>query len=446
MCTTTHDKTNTGPSGAQKVPPPKAPSPADKQLPYAAVKYPTLATPDSKFQAALDAALAAQITAGRFGPDSHVAISMIALTDNGTHKYAGKFDEEMHFSASLVKVAAMYAAHELLAAARRLARRKGFANPAAFIAALSSEFDPQIAAKVLPVIKNTVIDPALMLHLPRYSAIFAVTVAGTADVPAVEFSATFADDLLSMIGHGTNEGAARVVRKLSYDYINAALMAGGFFDPATSSTPQNGIWLAADYLGDKNKPAFNDNTHIPYVRIDCINDCFTKNGVTDCTVGQISTTRRMANLFALIELGKCPADDPVKVLDPFLNRDVPESGFNMKLLLAEPKPDIPGTSPPKRDRPWVEQSRLLAVTARFTITRCKIGFADLKRGPNVFSEGLMVDWVRQPGDDALLNRRHLTGEIAVSWQNLVGPPPAHKWDGIARVINDAFANYIASPL
>ena len=111
MCTTTHDKTNTGPSGAQKVPPPKAPSPADKQLPYAAVKYPTLATPDSKFQAALDAALAAQITAGRFGPDSHVAISMIALTDNGTHKYADKFDEEMHFSASLVKVAAMYAAH-----------------------------------------------------------------------------------------------------------------------------------------------------------------------------------------------------------------------------------------------------------------------------------------------------------------------------------------------
>jgi hypothetical protein len=438
MCTTTHDKSNTGPSGAHAVKPPAAPSPADKQLPFAAVKYPTISTPDDKFQAALEAALTAQATAGRFGPNSRIAFSMIALADNGNHRYAGKFHDDMDFAASLVKVAAMYAAHELLAAARRLARRKGFVDEPAFRAALSSEFDPQIAAKALPIIKNLAVDPALMLHVPNYNLLFEIHVANAASEPSVEFSAGFRSDLVSMIKQGTNDGASRVIRKLSYDYINAALMAGGFFDPATSTAPQNGIWLAADYIGDKNKPQFNDNTHIPYVRIDCINDCIVKAGVTDCAVGQISTTRRMSNLFALIKLGKVPADDPIKVLDPDLGHDIPESCFNMKDLLSEPKPG------PIFDTPWLDQSRLIGVTARFTVTHDKIGFADLKRGPNVYSEGLIVEWKNAPGDAALLARRHLTGKIAISWQNLVGPPPGKNFDGIARVVNDAFANYIAT--
>jgi len=452
MCTTTHDKTNTGPSGAQQVKPPPPPSPDQRVLPFAAVPYPTVSTPDDKFKTALTTALTAQVTAGRFGPNSRIAFSMIALASDGNHRYAGNnpIDEEMHFSASLVKVAAMFAAHELLAAARRLAKRKGFADAAAFRAALATEFNAAISAKCVASIRNLVVDPALMEHAPKYDLIFDVQNTGVANVPLIEFTSTngFRDDLVSMIGHGTNDGASRVIRKLGYDYINAALIAGGFFDPPNPPAPQNGIWLAGDYLGDKNKPKFNNAAHIPYVRIDCVNDCFTSGGVTDCAVAQISTTRRMSNLFALIELGRCPAEDPIQVMDAELSRLIPDSGKKMKDLLAEPKPIIPGSGG-LRDLPWLDQSRLLNVTARFDITRDKIGVASKKPddppGPSVHSEGLIVRWKNAAGDAARLATRNLTGSIAISWQNLVGPPPGRDFDGIARVVNDAFANYIATP-
>ena len=137
-------------------------------LPFSPMRYPTVSTPDDVLQAKLDAALSAQKAAGRFGANSHVAFSVIVISKTGDHKYAGQFDEEMHFSASLVKVAAMYAAHELLAAARRLARRKGFADAAVFLAALASSFDAQISAAAVPAIRNLVTDLALMGPAPKY--------------------------------------------------------------------------------------------------------------------------------------------------------------------------------------------------------------------------------------------------------------------------------------
>jgi hypothetical protein len=432
------------------LPVPGSPGAVQPLTPFAAVRYPTVSTPDDKFKAALTTALGAQAAAGRFGSGSRIAFSMIALASNGNHKYAGNdpVDEEMHFSASLVKVAAMFAAHELLAAARRLAKRKGFADAAAFRSALATEFNPAISTKTVASIRTLTVNPALMEHAPKYDLIFDVQNTGVANVPVIEFTNAFRDDLVSMIGHGTNDGASRVIRKVSYDYINAALIAGGFFDPPRPPAAQNGIWLAGDYLGDKNKPKFNNAAHIPYVRIDCVNDCFTSGGVTDCGVAQISTTRRMSNLFALIELGKCPAADPIQVMDTDLGQMIPDSCSKMKGLLAEPKPIIPNSGG-QRDVPWLDQSRLLGVTARFSVTRDKIGVASKKPddppGPSVHSEGLIVKWNNAAGDAARLATRNLTGTIAISWQNLVGPPPGKDFDGIARVVNDAFAAYIATP-
>jgi hypothetical protein len=429
MCKSlTPDRAAKAPPKVEKLPPPGSPAAVQPDVPFAEMPYPTVSAPDEALKTALGQAAAAQAAAGRLGPNSHVAFSLVALTSDGHHRYGGVFDEEMHFSASLVKVAALYAAHELLAAARRLARKKGFADVSAFMTSLSTKFNPAITATAMPNVRALVTDPALMEPFPKYDLIFTVTNLGVANEPNVQFSPQFQDHLVSMIGHGTNTGASATIRKLSYAYINAALIKGGFFAPAQGTTAQNGIWLAGDYLGDKNKPKFNDATHIPYVRIDCVNDCKTENGVTDCAVAQISTTRRMANLLALMELGKLPRGDAA-------------ANTSMKSLMSEPKPLIPGGGG-TRDTPWLDQSRLTGVTAQFTITHDKVGVADLKRGPDVHSEGLVVKWTNRPGDQALLDRRHLTGTIAISWQNLI----PFNFNGIARVVNDAFANYIATPV
>lgn len=59
----------------------------------------------------------------------HVPISLYAhVRSGGNHFYAGIHDNEMHCSASLLKVAAMYAAFSLRAEARELAKAGGFAN------------------------------------------------------------------------------------------------------------------------------------------------------------------------------------------------------------------------------------------------------------------------------------------------------------------------------
>src|SRR6266511_1869902 len=63
----------------------------------------------------LDKAYAETVAAGKFGEQPpgdtlaklHVPISLLAHVKSGTHHYAGIHDDEMHFSASLLKVAAM---------------------------------------------------------------------------------------------------------------------------------------------------------------------------------------------------------------------------------------------------------------------------------------------------------------------------------------------------
>src|SRR5260221_10418277 len=417
------------------VDPPGTGSAKQPDLQFSPLRCPAVSRPDTLLQAKLDAALNAQKALGRFGANSHVAFSLIVISKTGDHKYAGRFDEEMHCSASLVKVAAMYAAHELLAAARRLARRKGFADAPAFLAALASSFDAEITAAAVPAIRNLVTDPALMGPVPKYDLIFSVTNTGVANEPDVEFTPGFASDLRSMIALGTNEGASRCVRKLSYAYINAALIHGGFFDP--DLTPPNGIWLAADYLGSENTPQFNDATHIPYVRIDCDNDCAIVNGIQNCGVGQISTTRRMSNLFALIELGGVPNADTRMLVDPGSGLPVPDGCMKMRTLLVEPKPgpaDVSWVDPGNNPR------RLINVVPKFDVRHDKIGLANLKRGPEVRSEGLIVEW---KGQRARLDALNFTGKLAISWQNLVGLPPTG-FDGIAQTINDTFTSYMAA--
>jgi hypothetical protein len=120
---------------------------------------------DSDLQAALDAAIAASVP-----PLSAVPFTIVALNDPGAtpHGFAGQRGSEMHYSASILKVAAMYAAFELRKAANDLLRQRNVAQAHVF-ATLQAEFDPVILANLVPQLNG--VNP--QTFLPKYNEVFA---------------------------------------------------------------------------------------------------------------------------------------------------------------------------------------------------------------------------------------------------------------------------------
>jgi hypothetical protein len=364
------------------LPPPGSPGAAQPLTPFAAVLYPTLDL-DTK-DAALQAALEASITevAGMLGPNQRVAFSILCLTTNGRHRYAGVNDDKMHYSASLLKVAAMYAAHELLAAASRLARTSGphRASPEAFFSGLESKFDTPIkdtARTIKTVAPSNVLIAAEQLatklpayrSTPSYQSILQVSGTGGAAAPSVDFADDFRDRMTNMIEWSDDPDAGHCIRRLSYSYINSALMKAGFYDAAAS----NGIWLAGDYSEGAN----------PYARV---------NSVNDGPSAQATTTMQMMRVFALITLNKLVTQDG--------NND------KMKTLLALAASHGGFfrlyTPPPPQTKP-------------FALELSKIGVGPLKTKVSTFSEAQLLKWTRTPPPDP--TTKGLTGEFVVCWQN-----------------------------
>jgi hypothetical protein len=340
--------------------------------------------PDTKLKSELKKALDDMGAAGKLGASPLIPFSMIAIATDGNHKYAGVLDDQMCYSASLLKVANLYAAHELRRAAREFSKSKTFASPAAFFQEMAADFNPKIKGAALASVRQVGIG-----LVPRYTDIFTATGFTGGATPAVEFSDSFAKHMKQMIVPSNNESAGECTRRLGYSYINAALMAAKLYDAGGPT----GIWLAGDYSEGKN----------PYVRIATINDG---------AAAQVTSTKELAQLFALIHKGK--------MIGPT------ESDDMRKLLEAS----IPV------DPPWIGR----ATVKKFTVLNNKLGKGPLKTNTMVYSEGSVLMW---QGDAAKLAAKKLTGEIAVCWQNLradsINPP----FDGIAGVVNQAFAAYIA---
>ena len=72
------------------------------------------------------------------------AISIILIDGKGDH-YAGNKDTDMYYSGSLVKVAALYAAHDLRAAARQHAKDNTFTSFTGFSSSFTSAIDTSTA-------------------------------------------------------------------------------------------------------------------------------------------------------------------------------------------------------------------------------------------------------------------------------------------------------------
>lgn len=411
-------------------------SPSNKQL-HNIKKLNTL---QAYFNKAYKDALLASKLGAQPADDSdaklHVPISIIAHAGQGAaHTIFGVHHDEMHFSASLLKAAAMFAAFKLLAEARALAKTPpsgGFNNQAAFFAALKQKFN---SADAVPEITSA--GPSVGLE-PRYPDILEVTGFGGSSL-TVKFTPSFyksitedgalhkayrdirRDDNLGndadgnpienarsraalakvshmyrMIVWSENFSAGECIRRLGYAYINVKLMEAKLYDRNT----QKGIWVGGDFRGGTR------------VEVDSVNDG---------KVAVATTTREMAQLFSQIQLGL--------LIDA-------ESSAGMKELLAEAQRFEPS---------WLTRdgARL------FLVEGVKIGVANLKpnapvKGPNVYSEGIIANWDTTGAlpDEKLPKDRNLSGILAVCWQNLREEQIATKFDGVAEVIENTVQDFL----
>jgi len=317
----------------------------------------------------------------------HVPISIYALGIPGNpNYYAGIHDDEVHFSASLMKAAAMFAAFSLREEAKQLAAGGSFASPAAFFTALAAQFHTADA-------DAAIVTAGVGLN-PRYQDVLKVTIAG--GVAQVQFDPVFANHLDLMIVPSNNNSAGECIRRLGYAYINVKLKNAGFYKPAITS----GIWLAADFAG------------LTRVEIDSVNDGKS---------AQCTTSRQMGDLFAQIYAGK------------LINST---ASLDMKNLLI--KAETQG------DASWLTHD---GGNRKYNVVGVKVGLANLKpntppKGPDVYSEGVLLNWNGDPGDAAKLATLKLTPRIAVCWQNIRASAYGTGVPAIALMIENAFSNFI----
>ncbi len=119
---------------------------------------PLAAAPHAGMQTALLAARSALSLVGPSNVDT-LALIAVAITDfagTNNHPWAAIRDTEEHYSTSVLKVAAMYAAHDLRSSADQLATAEGHANMITLEPALRLQFDPAITAHTPSLITSSV--------------------------------------------------------------------------------------------------------------------------------------------------------------------------------------------------------------------------------------------------------------------------------------------------
>ena len=371
----------------------------------------------------------------------HVPISLIAYAKSGdAHTRVGIYEDEMHFSASLLKAGVMYCAFRLLTDAEDLAKATpagGFADQKAFFAALKKQFN---SADAVPAIRN-----AGAGLVPSYDKILTVEGFGPGGTLTVKFVPDFyhgfsadqdfnkkyldirerdhlGDDengepiendasraaraqighLYKMVVWSDNHSAGECIRRLGYAYINVKLMEKDLFVKKDNI----GVWIGGDY-----------EAVVPRVEIDSVNDG---------KVALATTSRHMAELFHLIKLEKLP------------------HSLDMQFLLSEAQ--------------QFEPSWLSRVERLFSVGGVKVGVANIKPnkkplGPNVYSEGIIFSWNTDTAlpDEKLPKDRKLSGDFTMCWQNLradvikadlAGHNVSNKFDGIAEVFENAFQDFL----
>jgi hypothetical protein len=165
------------------------------------------------------------------------AIAKLGTGDNPV-KYAGVKENDMLFSASLLKVTLLYASFELVSRVNKLAPSFPGGSPRDFLANVQKAFGPSIASAI-PWIPNG------EWRKVKFDAALTPT-RGVSGIYTVKLSPVHRANLETIVANQLQDWAARAcMRRLGYSYVNGALAAAGFLDLKT----KKGIWYANDLGG-----------------------------------------------------------------------------------------------------------------------------------------------------------------------------------------------------
>lgn len=207
--------------------------------PFPTMAYALQLQPDAAHNARLATALATQrLTLGDEDKKrlDEVALIVARLTPSGLMDYAGVHETEMYFSASLLKVALMYASFELEAQVNQLAPVLSAPTAAKFFERVKREFGTAIETSVPHIGRGE-------WRTTKFSQALRALPDGT-NRWRVELHPTHATDVADIFDkQGQNASPRATMHRLGVSYVNRALEAGGFFNART----QNGIWTTADY-------------------------------------------------------------------------------------------------------------------------------------------------------------------------------------------------------
>jgi hypothetical protein len=351
-------------------------------------EYPTPFTLDPALDTKLTEAIAA---ATEGGLNSDIPISIVVLKADGHHLHAGNRHEEMHFSGSMIKIAAMYAAHEMRAAANRVFGGTPPKTSKDAIAELVRGMNPQIAANAAKEIKNLSAANLTKVLQPDYATAFKLPPPAADNT---DFTNSMKGFLTSMIVNGTNRGAANTIHAVGFGYLTAALIKGGFFKPDPVASKNKGLWLAGDFLDAGDTGNWTEDG-----RVGCINDTDTAQG---------TTTIQMAKLITLMVDRKLVDGMSSDAMLKFL-KDARDHGF----------------------KPWILRSK--AGPANFKVTHNKLGEGFLKPangGKTVMSEASIITDVKGG----------VARRFVVVWQNVSETGPEDDQFGhVARIVKEFLA-------
>ena len=336
-------------------------------------------------------------------PSTLAAIS-IRLIDNdpNNNHYAEINGTKMFFSGSLVKVAALYVACDLRAAARIYGKaNSGFTDTTSFLASFGPTVDTSAAIQRLQTFGQG-LHPDLKKIFQGFKAIPPNQVDF---IPGATGYQHFMNDI------GENPSATKVIDPLGYAYINVSLMKGGFFDPTTL----NGIWLAGDYSSEAS---------VKSVRVPVEND------VVPGGSGQAITTKEMSRMFYLVHTAQ-----GYPHISDAAERAAANQGIH-DILATEGSFFQNGTS-----------TVHITESPQFSNHCAKVGIAPLgpldhPAGVNAISEGDVMKWTKQSEINGFNTkfRRALTGDFALCWQNMY-PPDSH-FNALVRIINTTIKNFL----
>lgn len=420
--------------------------------------------------------------AGKLGLDlgikTCVPISILLRSKSGPPIYAGnsdtiggqlhRLDEEECFSASLIKVAAMFAAFKLRAEARALIGdiqagivSSTITNQTDFFKELKKRFKTSDAV-------SDISSASGIVQSPSHADILTVTGFPAPGALVANFSSDFRTHLRKMIIPSDNCSAGECIARLSYPYINVKLMETGFFDKNFfDKNSKKGIWLCGDYiLPPPNCSAQTFAKKQKYITIDTINDC---NQATPpfCGSAQNTTSKQMAGFFFQILMrtlvDPASSDEMHKLL-----REA-QHGSNSVVPPETTPPVWPGPSG-AGDTSFLTRTNEVTIALLFTVDAVKIGQGPIKKDTSrmpspcggtgqpgcteVRSEGILIKWNKITSGDAdfdadLLKKfddLNLTGEAAICWQNLPNQLPSGVGlspDGVAEILNTSISDYIS---